>query len=601
MGKTKDANHFFGGHRAILVIALCLLALSASWAAKRKTTRKKTDDRVYLVHADRLRYDQSKTWGPEAMNGQAPQILNGHVQFKHKGATLFCDSAYFYEAFNSFKAFGHVKMLQGDTLSLTSEYAYYDGNDEMAEARRNVVLKHRKQTLYTDSLNFDRLYGIGYFFEGGKLVDQGSTLTSDWGQYNTETKKAVFNYNVKLRNKQFTMTTDTLHYDTRVSLAQIVGPTDIYQNNSHIYTERGFYDTKREQARLMDRSVLRNNGKMMIGDSVYYDSKKGFSEAFRNVIYVDTLNKTKMTGNYCMNNDETGFSMTTDSAMVMDFSQKDTLFMHADTFKVFTYNQNTDSVYRMIHAYNKVRAYRTDAQFVCDSLVYSSRDSCITLHRDPIAWNLNQQLTGEEIRVYLNDSTIDWAHVIAQAFSIEQNRDSVHYNQVSSKDMKVYFDKGKARMAEAIGNVLLDFYPIDDSDSTLTMLIYAESDTLRMFLNEGKLDHIWMPKTNGTCYPMTQIPADKAELPGFQWFDYIRPLSKGDCFVWRGKAKGTEIKPEARRQAPRQRLGGGDSSQSPASDRQRQDGQQEQYQQPGQDSQKQKPQGVRKAKDEERI
>jgi len=555
MRRRPSANLILGGHRGILVVLLCLLTLTVALAAKKKP-RKTTDERVYLVHADRLRYDQSKTWGPEAMRGQAPQILNGKVQFKHKGATLYCDSAYFYEAFNSFKAFGHVKMVQGDTLTLTSDYAYYDGNDEMAEARRNVVLKHRKQTLYTDSLNYDRLYGVGYFFEGGKLVDQGSTLTSDWGQYNTETKKAVFNYNVKLRNKQFTMTTDTLHYDTRVSMAQIVGPTDIYQNNSHIYTERGFYDTKHERARLMDRSVLKSEGKTMVGDSVYYDSKKGFSEAFCNVIYVDTVNKTKMTGNYCINNDETGFAMTTDSAMVMDFSQKDTLYMHADTFKVFTYNQNTDSVYRIIHAYNKVRAYRTDAQFVCDSMVYSSPDSCITLYRDPIAWNINQQLTGEEIRVYMKDSTLDWAHVISQAFSIEQNRDSVHFNQISSKEMKVYFDNGKARMAEAIANVLLDFYPIDDSDSTLTMLIYAESDTLRSYMKDGKLDHIWMPKTNGTCYPMTQIPADKEKLQGFQWFDYIRPTSKEDCFVWRGKAKGTEIKPEARRQAPRQRLGG---------------------------------------------
>jgi len=593
MSKRKpSAHHFIGGHRGILVVALCLLTLTVAWPARKKT-RKPTDERVYLVHADRLRYDQNKVWGPEVMRGQAPQILNGKVQFKHKGATLYCDSAYFYEAFNSFKAFGHVKMVQGDTLTLTSDYAYYDGNEEMAEARRNVVLKHRKQTLYTDSLNYDRLYGIGYFFEGGKLIDKGSTLTSDWGQYNTETKKAVFNYNVKLKNNKFTMTTDTLHYDTRLSMAQIVGPTDIYQNNSHIYTERGFYDTNHERARLMDRSVLKSEGKTMIGDSVYYDSKKGYSEAFRNVIYVDTINKTKMTGNYCINNDETGYAMSTDSAMVMDFSQKDTLYMHADSFKVFTFNQNTDSVYRVIHAFNKVRAFRKDAQFVCDSMVYSSPDSCITLYRDPIVWNMNQQLTGEEIRVYTKDSTLDWAHVIGQAFSIEQNRDSVHYNQISSKEMKVYFEDGKAHMAEAISNVLLDFYPIDDSDSTLTMLIYAQSDKMRSYMKEGKVDHIWMPRTNGTCYPMTQIPKDKEFLPGFNWFDYIRPTSQKDCFVWRGKAKGTEIIPEARHEAPRQNLGFSKTNQQQNAEQAQQTATQQQAQPSEQPTKK--PRGIKQA------
>ena len=56
--------------------------------------------------------------------------------------------------------------------------------------------------------------------------------------------------------------------------------------------------------------------------------------------------------------------------------------MHADTFKIFTFNINTDSVYRKIHAYNKVRAYRVDAQAVCDSLVYNSQDSCMTMYKD---------------------------------------------------------------------------------------------------------------------------------------------------------------------------------------------------------------------------
>ena len=89
--------------------------------------------------------------------------------------------------------------------------------------------------------------------------------------------------------------------------------------------------------------------------------------------------------------------MATKNAVTVDFSQKDSLFMHADTFKIYTFNINTDSVYRMIHAYNKVRAYRTDVQAVCDSLVYSSQDSCMTMYRDPIIWNEGQQLFGEKI------------------------------------------------------------------------------------------------------------------------------------------------------------------------------------------------------------
>ena len=125
------------------------------------------------------------------------------------------------------KAFGHVRFVQGDTLSLTAERADYDGQEQMMRARKNVVLKHRRQTLLTDSLDYDRLYQTAYFYEGGTLIDGKDRLVADWGEYNTETRQAVFYYHVKLRSKDRLVTTDTLHYDTQKSIAHVLGPSKI--------------------------------------------------------------------------------------------------------------------------------------------------------------------------------------------------------------------------------------------------------------------------------------------------------------------------------------------------------------------------------------
>lgn len=534
--------------RAVAIFMLCLLGIGLIGAMQpvRKRTAKnhKTahDKRVYLVHADELRYNQYQ-------NGDA-QVLTGHVHFRHVGANLYCDSANFFQQTNSFEAFGHVRMVQGDTLSLTSDYAYYDGNEQIAQARYNVVLKHRKTTLYTDSLDYDRMYSFGNFFEGGKLVDNGSTLTSDWGEYHTDSKMAMFYYDVRLRNKKFYLTTDSLFYDTRLSRAHIVGPSNITSGSSHIYSEDGYYNTKTEMSELFGRSVMKDKGRSLVGDSVYYDSKNGLSHAYNNVVYVDSVNKNKMTGDYCEYNEETGYAMTTKRAVAIDYSQRDSLYMHADTFKVFTFNINTDSVYRKIHAYNKVRAYRVDVQAVCDSLVYNSQDSCMTMYHDPIVWNNGQQLFGEEIRAYMKDSTIDHVHVVGQAFSVEQLADSVHFNQVSSKEMMALFNKGEVYETNATGNVLIVYYPMDDSDSTLIGLNYTETPKLRMFLEKRKMKKIWMEKPTGVLYPMTQIPPSKYFLPGYAWFDYIRPLNRDDIFNWRGKKEGLELKEQVRRTAP---------------------------------------------------
>ena len=154
----------------------------------------------------------------------------------------------------------------------------------------------------------------------------------------------------------------------------------------------------------------------------------------------------------------------------------------------------------------------------------------------------------------MNDSTIDWAHVTKQAFSIEQMPDSTHFNQVSSNEMKAYFRQGEIRETQAIDNVLVVYYPVDESDSVLIGLNYTETPLLKMFLENRKMKRIWMEKPKGTLYPMTQIPSDKYYLPNFAWFDYVRPLNKQDIFNWRPKKEGTELKEQKQREAPKNKV-----------------------------------------------
>jgi lipopolysaccharide export system protein LptA len=530
----------------LCLFGLCLVVGSQA-ARKKKAPRKKVDERVYLIHADRLSFDRY---------GRRPdaQVLNGHVSFRHKGATLTCDSAYFFEATNSFEAFGHVKLKQGDTLTLVSDYAYYDGNEQMARSRRNVILTHRGTKLYTDSLDYDRLYNLGYFFEGGKMVDNKNVLTSDWGEYDTETRDAVFNYDVKLKNPKFYLETDTLYYDVHTRLAHVTGPSTVTSGKSMVKTHDAYYDTNNDKARLFGRSVLVDEAKEITGDSLFRDEKKGTAEGFGNVIYRDKQNKNEMYSEYFWYDENQGYAYATDHAKLVDYSQKDTLYLHGDTLKMVSYNVNTDSVWRKLHCYYKVRMYRKDMQAVCDSLVYNSKDSVMTMYKDPIAWNVNRQLLGEVIDIFMKDSTIEHAHINGQALSIEKIDEKDHFNQVSSKDMFAYFINGDIHQSDAIGNVQTIFYPVDEKDSTFQGLNYLETDTMRMYLQERKLQRIKTNKASGTTYPMTQIPSNKYHLTQFAWFDYVRPTDKDDIFVWRGKKSGTELKKINRKEAPLQTL-----------------------------------------------
>ncbi|WP_157575357.1 OstA-like protein [Alloprevotella rava] len=547
----------------VLVSILGLLWLGA-YAAHPK---KRVSERIFLVHADNLRYNEFEQ--PDA------QRLSGKVHFRQGGMNMYADSAVYFQAANSFEAFGHVRILQGDTLSLVGEQLYYDGEAMLAQIRRNVILRHRKQVLRTDSLNFDRLYDVGYFFNGGQLIDGQNDLTSDWGEYYLGEQKASFNFNVKLKNPKFTLTTDTLHYNVRTKWAEVQGPSNIYHGKDVVYTERGYYNSEKEVYRLSNVSkrtelyhnAITHNGRItdyesrLLGDSLVYekdDKMKVFGHAF----YEDKKNRGQLMGDYGEYHEDLGIAMATGNALAKEYSQgKDTLFVHADTLRLYSYDLETDkpktkdtkNIYRVLHGYFHVRSFRDDVQAVCDSLVFNSQKKLLTLYRDPIVWSDNRQVLGEEINVFTNDSTIDSIHVDRQALLVEQLQtdSAIVYNQITGQQMRSYFVNGQMDHNEVQGNVCIVYYPLD-KDSVLDNVVYAETSKLRMTLANKKLKRIWGPATTGTVYPVALAPSDKTILPNFAWFDYIRPLNKSDLFNWRGKKKGSELKIMPRREAPLQ-------------------------------------------------
>jgi lipopolysaccharide assembly outer membrane protein LptD (OstA) len=104
--------------------------------------------------------ENSETFTYNSANNPDVQVLKGNVRFRHDNALMYCDSAYFLEKNNSMNAYGHVRIVQGDTLFVYGDVLYYDGNTKLARLRHNVRLVNRKTTLVTDSLNYDRLANL---------------------------------------------------------------------------------------------------------------------------------------------------------------------------------------------------------------------------------------------------------------------------------------------------------------------------------------------------------------------------------------------------------------------------------------------------------
>lgn len=529
----------------IMAGAACLSAFCMLFASVPDgTPREKSKEEVKLLHSDVLYKNQRDV---------RADVLVGHVKLFHDGMYLDCDSARYYKDENSFEAYGHVKMIQGDTLTLTSDTLLYDGPMMQAHAKGRAVLTHRHTRLTTSVIDYDRLEGIGFYPTHGILYDADNVLNSDYGQYSPSASEAIFKDNVVLVNPKFELKTNELYYYSDTKMAKIVSETNIVSSDStFVYALRGDYNTQTGQACLMDRSHIYKDMRDVVGDSLYCDEETGVSEAFGNVVLTDVENQCMLTGNYCRYEDNTGVAVATDSAVCYEFSSPDTLYVHADTLKMVTYNQKTDSVYRDLYAYHKVRMYRRDVQGVCDSLVTHELDSCTYMYGQPILWNEEQQVFGEEIRIYNNDSTIDWIHIVNQAMTIEKV-DSASYNQVAAKEMFCYFKDGAMERNNAKGNVYLCYF-MEESDGARIGMNYTETPEMNIFMKNKKVDKVWMQTPSGTMYPPFAIPDDKRYLPSFAWFDYIRPKNKDDIFGWKSKKEDQMLKKTEKKHVPKQSL-----------------------------------------------
>lgn len=465
-------------------------------------------------------------------------ILRGNVLFRHENVLLYCDSAYYYQKANSLDAFSNVRIVQGDTLFVYSDFLFYDGNLKLARLRQHVKMENRKTTLTTDSLNYDRNTNLAYYYTGGKIVDPQNTLTSFWGQYNTVNDNAQFRNNVVLTNKNFVLNSDTLNYNTKTHIANIIGKTKIiYQNETDIFTKKGWYNTDNEQMMLLNRSlIVHKDGNTMLGDTIFYDKTKKIAEAYDNVILTDSTQKTTLTGNYVFYDETTEAGLATDSAVLLDWSTVDSMWVHADTLRTFS-----DSIYKVAKGYYNVRLFRNDVQGISDSLYFSTRDSVINMIGEPVLWSDNNQLSGEVIQAFTKDKKVDHIHVQRAAIAI-QKVDSINYNQLSGKELIAYMDSGQLRRVHVSGNAETIFYPIDDCDSTIVGLNKTESSYVDMYFKNRKIERIVMKSaTSGIMYPIGQLSGGDLYLRQFFWLAEQRPKNNKDILTKYAKVAREKI------------------------------------------------------------
>lgn len=461
--------------------------------------------------------------------GREAQKLVGDVQFRHKDALMYCDSAFMYRDVNKIEAFGSVRINQGDSINLYGDYLDYDGNTQIATVTGDIVtLVSNEFTLTTDRLIYDRVQNSASYYTGGTIVSKtdSNRLKSQKGYYYSYQKRFDFKDHVVLSNPDFIMRSDTLKYFTNTEIVNFLGPTTIEGDSNLIYCEIGWYKTIEDQSKYFNNAYLISETRKLSGDTLYYDRNIGYGEAKGNVRIVDTLEELTITGQYAEMFEYNDSAVVTNDPLMIKDLDGDTIFLHADTFKIFQADSN-----KYMLAYYGVKIYKQDLQAICDSVAYVLNDSTIQLIGNPILWSDANEMSADSIDLVLKNKQLHSMLMRPNAFIVSQV-DSIRYNQIKGDRMVGFFKEKQLRKIRVFGSGQTIYYGQDD-DGKFIGVNWAESSDISISMEEQEIKSItFISEAEASMYPMGELdPRTELRFKGFQWRVHLRPLSKEDLFT----------------------------------------------------------------------
>lgn len=455
----------------------------------------------------------------------------GQVYIVHDGIEMWCDQAFVYLKNNFVKAYGQVRITQGDTVSLTSNYAEYNGDTQFAFASGKVVLTEPKTRLETDTLFFNRIKQQAYYRTGGTVRDSASVLTSKYGSYFTQNKKYQFLSDVKIVNPKYVLNSERLDFYADSGGAFLYGPSTIEGENSKIYAERGYYDTRKDQGYFVQNSRIDYENRVLYGDSLYFDRNRNFASATNNIQVIDNLNKSIITGHYGEVFRDKDSVFITKRAVARTIRDRDTLYVHADTLRITGKPDN-----RIIKGFYRARLFRPGApgeeamSGKCDSIYTNERTGITKLLRRPVLWNGDNQISGDTIHLISNPETeqLDTLKVFDNAFIIQ--KDSLGYNQVKGESLVGLFTNNELDTININRNTQVIYFSRNENEE-LIGINHTLASSIQIYLEKQEITGIrFIKKVPGKLYPESKFPENARILPGFEWRGEERLYEVEDLF-----------------------------------------------------------------------
>jgi lipopolysaccharide export system protein LptA len=342
---------------------------------------------------------------------------------------------------------------------------------------QNKIELYGNVKVVRDSITIRSKEGVYYterrMMEGknGVQLERGKTsLTAQNGEYFVDEKRSHFVGDVILVDTSTTITCNEMHYFEAETRSVAIGNVHVYENT---------------------------NGVNIYGDSLIHIEQKKFTLVLKQPRLV---------------------KIDTSAGGIID------------TMVVISREMQSiqDTAERFV-AIDSVRMVKGDMSARCSKATYFVKNDLIALQTHPIIWSSENQITGDSIRIRMEDKRIRsmWVKNRAMAISRVDTALPNRFNQLTGRELTMYFHANKLEQVDVQKNATSLYYLFDNKEPNGA----NKSSGDRIFIDfvTGEVDRIKIVGgVQGQYLPEKLINRHEQDynLDGFRWYEN-RPIRQG--------------------------------------------------------------------------
>jgi lipopolysaccharide export system protein LptA len=336
-----------------------------------------------------------------------------------------------------------------------------------------------------------------------KVVRDSVTIRSNEGVYYVERKMMEGRNGVQLDRGKTRLTARDGKYFVDEKRSHFIGDVVLVDTSTTITcSEMLYFETETRSVATGHVHVFENtNGVNIYGDSLIHIEQKKFTLVLKQPRLVKI---------------DTSAGGTIDTMVVVSREMQSI----QDTLERFT-------------AIDSVSMVKGGMSARCGKAIYFVNNDLIMLQTHPIIWSGDNQITGDSIRIRMEDKRIRsmWVKNRAMAISRVDTALPNRFNQITGRELTMYFHANKLEQVDVQKNATSLYYLFDNKEPNGA----NKSSGDRIFIDfvADDVDRIKIVGgVQGQYFPekMMKMHEQDYNLDGFRWYDNC-PIRQGEHII----------------------------------------------------------------------